>query len=204
MAQDPLSGVVVGIPVKPFDDAKQRLSDVLGSSVRRRLGEELAAHTAGVVAAAGGLPLVLSADHEVTEWARTHGIEVLLDEGSSLDRAASAAVEWALTAERPWMICHADLPLLAADELAPAIRAVESGRTVLAPSSTGGTSLLGAQSGFRFSYGPGSFQRHLARAEDPAIVFAVGLALDLDEPSDLDAVLSHRRGSWLADVLGVA
>lgn len=197
-----MRSVVVGIPVKPFGDAKRRLSDVVGSSPRRRLGEELASRTARVVAAAGGHPLVLSADHDVTEWARSQQLDVLLDEGSSLDRAAEAAVAWARTAGRPWMICHADLPLLTAGELAPAIRAVEEGTSVLAPSSTGGTPLLGAdRDGFRFAYGPGSFHRHLARATDPLVVFAVGLALDLDEPSDLDAVLAHPRGGWVARIL---
>lgn len=197
-----MTGAIVGIPVKPFGDAKRRLARVLGARTRRRLSEELAARTTRVAAAAGARPLVLSADDEVTEWARSQEVDVLLDEGSGLDRAAESAVAWASARGLGWIICHADLPLLAVSELRSAVEAVERGRTVLAPSSTGGTPMLGASSDrFRFAYGEGSFHRHLARSPDPLVLFGVGFALDLDEPSDLDAVLAHPRGTWVSGIL---
>ena len=81
--------------------------------------------------------------------------------------------------------------------------AVSSGSWVLAPSSDGGTSLIGGSGdpGFDFAYGVGSFHRHLARLRrcSPKVVFRLGLALDLDHPSDLEAALSHPRGRWLAE-----
>jgi 2-phospho-L-lactate guanylyltransferase len=195
--------VVVGIPVKPFAAAKRRLSAVLPPHARRRLGEELASRAARTAAAAGGVPLILSADDEVTEWALAQDIDVLLDEGSSLDEAAAAAVRWARTRGAAWIVCHADLPLLAPAELRRAVDLVAGGAVALAPSSSGGTPMLGStRDRFPFAYGEGSFHRHLAAAGPDAIICrSLGFSLDLDEPSDLEAVVSHRRGRWLAEIV---
>jgi 2-phospho-L-lactate guanylyltransferase len=192
--------VMVAVPVKPFDAAKQRLSDVLGPVERRHLSERLARRTASVVAETGATPLILSADDEVTEWARGHDIEVLLDEGSSLDQAATAAVAWASERAMGWIVLHADLPLLDSSDLARPVEIVASGGAVLAPSSDGGTSLIGANHTFTFAYGPASFHRHLialGRMGDPQVVTGIGLSLDLDIPGDLTAARRHPRGRWL-------
>jgi 2-phospho-L-lactate guanylyltransferase len=200
-----MTAPVVAVPVKPFGVAKRRLASVLDLDQRRGLSQALAVRVTSMAARAGALPLVLSADHEVTAWARGNGIDVLLDEGSSLDRAASSAARWAADRGRAWIVCHADLPLLTALDLAPALAAADAGRPVIAPSSDGGTSLLGwIDPGFEFRYGPGSFHRHLASiaAHRPTIIVSVGLALDLDRPSDLAAAAGHPRGAWLAAVSG--
>jgi 2-phospho-L-lactate guanylyltransferase len=192
---------VAAIPVKPFDQAKRRLSDVLSPGRRRELGEQLARRTVDVCGRAGARPLVLSADDEVTEWARTHGIDVLLDEGSSLDEAAAAAQEWVLERGAAWMICHADLPTLQARHLVPVIDHLSNGGAAIAPSSDGGTSLLGASIRVATAYGPGSFHRHLHRLAtcDVRVFTGIRVALDLDTATDLAAALRHPWGAWIAD-----
>ncbi len=192
---------VAAIPVKPFDQAKRRLSDVLSPGRRRQLGEQLARRTVDVCGRAGAHPLVLSADDEVTEWARAHGIDVLLDEGSSLDEAAAAAQDWVLERGAAWMICHADLPTLQPRHLVPVISHLAVGGAAIAPSSDGGTSLLGASIRLTTAYGPGSFHRHLRRlaAHDVGVFTGIGLALDLDTATDLAAALRHPWGAWIAD-----
>jgi 2-phospho-L-lactate guanylyltransferase len=197
--------VIVAVPVKPFDAAKARLASLLSPASRRWLGRGLAERTLSAVAAAGATPLVLAADDEVAGWAVEAGVEVLLDRGSSLDRAAADAV--ALAAERTtgWIVCHADLPLLAAGDLTPAVTVVARGGAVIAPSADGGTSLLGCGlPAFPFAYGPGSFHRHLAAAAHlaPIVLVTPGLACDLDLPADLVAVRRHPRGRWLAAAPG--
>lgn len=195
-----MPAVTAAIPVKPFAEAKRRLSGVLDDDARRRLGERLALRTIEIVERSGVGVLVLSADDGVTRWATTNGIDVLLDEGSSLDRAAAVARDHLLGRRSAWMIIHADLPLLGTADVASAARAVALGHTVLAPSSDGGTSMIGATRRVEFAYGPGSFHRHLAAAAslDPVIVTSTGWALDLDTPSDLEAARRHPAGRWLA------
>ena len=195
-----VADVTFGIPVKPFGAAKQRLADVLDSEARARLGRQLAERTVGAVAECGARPLVLSADDAVTRWAQSFDVEVQLDEGSSLNAAAEAAVRRIRHENGTWAILHADLPIITAADLTTAIEFLGAGRPVIAPSSDGGTSLLGSPfDQLVFSYGKGSFERHLRRlaSSDPAIVIARGLLLDLDTPQDLAAASATPEGAWL-------
>ncbi len=196
--------VTIGIPVKPFPAAKGRLAEILGDSARAELGRELADRTLAAVAESGARPLVLSADDAVTEWARSLAVDVLLDEGSSLDRAAHVAVAEIRRSARAWAILHADLPLLTASHLTEAVGELAAGGAVLAPSSDGGTSLVGASlAHFPFRYGPGSFHRHLAALSSLTggsvrVITNIGLLLDLDTPHDLAAAAGKADGAWLA------
>ena len=191
---------IVAIPVKPFDVAKKRLGGVLSAEQRQALSVELARRTANAAIDAGAAPLILSADEMVSEWAASQGYDVLLDEGSSLDEAAHAATLFAN--DEPWVICHADLPLLRSEDLAGAIGLMTHGAWVLAPSSDGGTSLIGGIGQFDFAFGPASFHRHLARLahQTVRVVTSLGTLLDLDVPGDFAAAAAHPRGAWLGSV----
>lgn len=196
--------VVVALPIKPFAAAKQRLAAVLSVEQRRSLSMTLAERSADTARAAGAVPLVLAADDEVARWAEGRGLAWIADRGLDLDGAAAGAVAWAVGQGRSWVICHADLPLLEVADLLAATTPVESGSPVIAASTDGGTSLIGGRlDRFDFAYGPGSFRRHLARltAAGPVIISRIGLALDVDEPSDLIAAGRHRRGRWLGPYL---
>ncbi len=158
----------------------------------------MAANTLASLTEAGADPLVLAADTEVATWAEHGGWRVKLEPDSDLNQAASRIPGSAGT----WAICHADLPLLSWPDVAAALKLLSAGRLVLAPSSDGGTSFLGGTlDRFPFSYGPGSFHRHLAAAlsHDPVVIWRLGFALDLDDQSDLAAALRHPR-SVLANV----
>ncbi len=62
---------------------------------------------------------------------------------------------------------------------------------------------MGGRGHFEFSYGPGSFSRHLSRTVPPvSIVSQVGLAIDLDDADDLEVILRHPAGSWMGRYLG--
>ena len=195
-----MTDVTFGIPVKPFGAAKRRLADVLDPRARARLGQQLAERTVRAVAECGARPLVLSADDAVTRWAQAFGVKVQLDEGSSLDAAADTAVRRIRGEGGPWAILHADLPIITGADLSSAVELLRAGRSVIAPSSDGGTSLVGSSSDhFAFSYGSGSFHRHLRglASSNPAVVISRGLLLDLDTPHDLAAASATPEGAWL-------
>lgn len=187
---------------------KSRLAPVLSSGTRRLLSLEMAARVLGAIAEAGARPLVLAADRPVEEWAGERGWEAILDREPSLNAAAAGAVEVARRRRVAWMVVHADLPLVSVADVRAALTTVESGGWVLAPSSDGGTSLIGGPgaAAVEFAYGEASFHRHLSRLRDrsPRILYRLGLALDLDRPSDLRAALAHPRGHWLLDCLSEA
>ena len=194
--------VTVAIPVKPFDAAKQRLSSHLTPAQRRSLSIELASRTARAGRDAGAIPLILSADDEVTAWAKDAGYEVLLDQGSNLNEAAAAGVRFALPGT--WLLCHADLPLITSMDIKHALSGLGDAGWVVSPSSDGGTSLIGGSDSFDFSFGTGSFHRHMARlgGRRTTVLNRLGMLLDLDTDADLRAAATHPRGAWLDAVIG--
>lgn len=198
-----MSNPIIAIPVKPFNDAKGRLAGALPARVRGSLGASLAARTVRTAVAADLDPILVTADPEVERLGVELEIPVLRDSASGLNAAASQAVKHALELNAAWAICHADLPLLTVTDLEPVRSLLIEGRTVIAPSSDGGTSLLGSQEPIEFSYGPGSFGRHLAAIASrfPKVIVTLGLCLDLDTASDLEAARAHPRGEWLHGVL---
>jgi 2-phospho-L-lactate guanylyltransferase len=194
-----------GIPVRSFERAKTRLGEAVPPAIRRLVVERMAARTVAAAGGAGMEVVVLTADEAVAAWAESSGRPVLGDGAGTLDGGARALVEEAGRRQRAWAVLHADLPLIAADDLTGAAAALEAGRAVIAPSSDGGTSLIGTPGpGIAFAYGPGSFKRHLARVagSDPLVLVSAGLACDLDVPSDLTIAAARPEGAWLADLVG--
>jgi len=185
------------LPVKSFRLGKGRMADDLSAEARSALGRALAERTAGLAVEAGLIPVLVAGDAEVAGWALLQGFPSIPDPGGGLDAAAAAGAEWAGEAASDWIVVHADLPLLTRGELEELDEALASRKGVLAPSSDGGTSALGAPGPMAFSYGPGSFHRHLARCPEAAIVARPGLLHDIDTIGDLESARSHPRGAWL-------
>lgn len=187
------------IPVKSFRFGNQRLAATLGEVQRIALGRALAGHVGEVVEQADLIPLFVTADPEVAEWATSVGFPTIPDPGLGLNGAAETGVEWAASTGSTWVVLHSDLPLLDVLELR---RFVASGPAAIAPSSDGGTSAITAGHPIVFSFGPASFHQHLAKLKDPCVVTSTGLLHDVDTVGDLNSVLAHPRGAWLAGVLG--
>ena len=144
----------------------------------------LAERTAGAARDAGAAVAVVAGDEEVRTWAYERGFAVVDEpDPAGLNAAASAGIA---AAPGPWMVIHADLPAISSDDIGLALKWVANGGRLLAPSHDGGTSVVGATgASFAFSYGVGSFRRHLAAAPDARVLTRPGLALDLDHAEDL-------------------
>lgn len=175
------------VPVKSFRHGKQRLAPTLPGPERQQLARDLAGHVVEIVTKAGLVPTIVTADTEVSTWAQSSMLEVILDPGNGLDAAATTGVEWAVGTFSNWLVVHSDLPLLSPDDVEKLVAGLESDGAVLAPSSDGGTSAIGASGRFAFSFGVGSFHRHLARMGCPRVIARTGLLLDVDSPDDLIA-----------------
>jgi 2-phospho-L-lactate guanylyltransferase len=179
------------VPVKGFADAKVRLADALAPAERQRLARFMAA---GVIRAAHPLPVVVVCeDAEVSAWAEAEGASVVWTPARGLNAAVEAGVT-ALAAQGAdiVVVCHADLPFVR--ELASL---VGEGVTLAPDRHRDGTNVavIPARSGFHFSYGPGSFARHLAEAERigcPAkVIDRADLSWDVDVPDDLVQLLEQ-------------
>jgi 2-phospho-L-lactate guanylyltransferase len=197
---DHVPGVVI-IPIKSLSLAKGRLAGGVDAQARARLGMALAQHVASTVVDAGQIPLIVTADPDVGEWATRSGFPSLPDPGDGLDVAAQTGVDWALQSGSFWLVLHSDLPLLDTSDIDALTRPLKARRDVIAPSADGGTSAIGSTERIGFGFGPASFHHHLHLLDDPKVIVRLGLLLDVDSPIDLAAASTSKRGTWLEDVV---
>lgn len=179
------TGVLV--PVKSFTEAKVRLAPALSGPARAALARQMAGV---VVAAAAPLPVaVVCDDADVAAWAESVGAEVFWRPERGLNGAVADGVErFAQRGVERVIVAHSDLPL--ATGLAWV--AEFDGVTLVPDRRDDGTNVVcvPTAAGFRFSYGPGSFRRHLAEAVRLGVAHRVvrepRLGWDVDLPADLD------------------
>ncbi len=175
------------IPVKAFSDGKSRLETALDARERAALAEKLAT---AVVSSCAPIPVYVACeDAGVAAWAEALGAKTITSEASGLNRVVRHGVAFLTAAgyERV-MVVHSDL----ADPRNLSLLGGWDGVVLVPDLQLDGTNVLIVETrgSFRFSYGPGSFARHLSEAErldSPLhIIDDPGLALDLDDPEDLE------------------
>ncbi len=182
--------VAVVVPVKDFARAKVRLADELDPAERDALARRMATT---VVEAARPLSVCVVCDSDdVRRWATDVGAEVIWTPGLGLNGAVQAGVaELAQRGVRTAVVAHADLPLATSLEWV----AATPGVTIVPDRRLDGTNVIAVptDSGFRFAYGPGSFDAHRAEATRLGLQLRVvrdaRLGWDVDLPADL--VLPH-------------
>ncbi len=178
------AGVI--IPVKSFGEAKRRLASALSTDQRRRLARSCVER---VVAAASPLPVWLVTDDDgVADWAPSVGTQALLRPGRDLNQSITDAVSQ-LSELSTLIVSHGDLPL--ARDL-PRLLDGHDKVTLVPDRHRDGTNVVvvATGSGFRFSYGPRSFHRHIVESRrigaDVRVLTCPALAWDIDHPADLD------------------
>ncbi len=198
----PIGPTVVLIPVKSFGEAKRRLSPSLSEEARSVLAQRFA-NT--VVDAAHSLPVAVVCDDEgVARWAQSRGLSVLREEGRGLNAAVHLAVgQLAASGVTRAVIVHSDLPL--ANDLR--WLAAATGIVLVPDHRLDGTNAMSLPlrsdvlDRFEFSYGVGSFRKHLDQAlaigRDLVIATTIShdpdLNHDVDLPEDLDEIMSGVR-----------
>jgi 2-phospho-L-lactate guanylyltransferase len=162
-----------------------RLSDVLDLEQRSHLARTLASAVLAATEGAGMRVIVITSAAEVTAWAKERAVGVCEDPGTGLSGAAHAGVS--LVGAAPWLIIHADLPLVTPRAIETVANACDS-TTVIVPSYDGGTTVIASRGSFAFAYGIGSFQRHYASTPDATIISSPELSIDIDTPRGLALV----------------
>jgi 2-phospho-L-lactate/phosphoenolpyruvate guanylyltransferase len=178
------------VPVKAFSKAKLRLAPALSATARALLARTMATR---VVESAAGLPVaVVCDDREVSEWAAGLGASVIWAPGRGLNGAVQEGVaQLGALGFGQVVVAAGDLPL--ATDLRWVTRF--PGVTIVPDRHHDGTNVMAVLSagGFTFSYGPGSFFRHLQEARRIGapirVLHSSPLAWDVDVPEDLMAVV---------------
>lgn len=179
-------------PVKHLAKAKSRLAGSLGPRARRELVLGLLEKTLRTLVAcvSQGEVLIVGRDPEVSSLARQQGIWFLPEKGSGLNRALDQASSWAAKNRfSAILVVPLDLPFLEPETIKTILAlGREPARMVIAADqSREGTNLLliNPAHGFRFCFGPGSYQRHLdesCRMGMEAIAYdSLATSFDLDD-----------------------
>ncbi|HZG50021.1 MAG TPA: 2-phospho-L-lactate guanylyltransferase [Thermoleophilaceae bacterium] len=194
------------LPVKSFAAAKQRLAEELQAELRHALARAMLADVLRALRGSSRIDelAVVSADPVAKVLAREQEARVLHDDAQAgQSPAADVGIRHALAAgfERALLV-PGDTPLLDAGELDELLAG--SGAVAIVPDRHGaGTNalVLAPPDAIEPSFGPGSFERHLAAAERAALGHSVErvptLMLDVDTPEDLarlEAVLERLPG----------
>jgi 2-phospho-L-lactate guanylyltransferase len=187
----------VVVLIKDFDSAKQRLRPALGTRSRRALARRNA-HLAVLAAAAGDHVLVVAGSEEVAETAAAWGANVLLEPREEGQNAAAArGIDSARQAgAQAVLLLSSDLPLVTPQSVSQLLR--EAARlqppvAVAVPAiGRGGTNALylNPPDAIGLHFGDDSLAKFQEDAESRGVGFALhhsdAMALDLDEPSDLE------------------
>jgi 2-phospho-L-lactate/phosphoenolpyruvate guanylyltransferase len=205
-------GFPVIIPVKPFDLAKQRLSDVLQPSQRAALARTMLIDVLNVVASAVAPSdvLVVTSSAEAADIAKRSRMQVLQEASSpDLNAAVEAGSQHSMVQNAGgFLMLPADVPEITTAAIHQAFAALDQNfSVVLAPATgDGGTNLLACRPphAIRPQFGTASFAKHLAAGRRAGLACHVlnspELGRDIDSPDDLVRFL-ERRTSTLTDRL---
>lgn len=194
------------LPLKPFDDAKERLATGLGPAARRTIARAMATDviTELLECERVGEIVIVSAEPSIGELAGDRASAVLPDARTGHSNAAGAGVAWALAHGRDSVLMvPGDCPLIDRDQIDGLIERCEreSIEVAVIPDRMGsGTNalLLTPPDAIAPAFGPGSRERHLALGRDAgrntAAITVPSLALDLDTADDL-LELAERIGA---------
>ncbi|HZC25188.1 MAG TPA: 2-phospho-L-lactate guanylyltransferase [Candidatus Binatia bacterium] len=189
------------VPVKNTVGAKQRLAGVLDQPSRTQLAQAMLHDVLTAVHSWKNRPVVgiVTSDPYACRLAEEYNFEVIPDldnpgETGAIEMATRICVE---RGEESTLVIPADIPLIEAWELEEIFkRAPESG-TLLVPAGDGrGTNaaLRRPPDLFPLRFGNDSFKPHHAAAlatGKPCIVLQLpGIAVDVDNPSDLQQLIS--------------
>ena len=190
-------GVWVIVPVKPLNQAKTRLSQVLSPEQRQQLAETMLRHVLGVVQHVPQLmgTLVISRDNKALSIAREYGARTVQESGAPELNAALMRATQVISRMNgsAILILPADLPLLVQEDVQGIIHMgeVEPSVVIATDQHQDGTNALFIRPPglFEYAYGPGSFRRHMDKAHEVGAEVHVyqseRLSLDIDVPADL-------------------
>jgi 2-phospho-L-lactate/phosphoenolpyruvate guanylyltransferase len=189
------------LPVKHFDDAKQRLDRALNAGTRRALAEAMVSDVLHALRRATRVDavIVVTGEHAAEALARAYDAEAIPDDDRGHSHAARSGVDWAL--ERGFeraLLVPGDCPTLDAAELDELIaEGMSAPDVVIVPDRHGsGTNalLLAAPDVIAPSFGPGSRARHEEAAQGAQARWRIAqprsLTLDVDTADDLIALRS--------------
>jgi 2-phospho-L-lactate guanylyltransferase len=185
------------VPIKPLNRSKSRLAPVLDSRQREALSRQMLAQTLTTLKQVKGITgiLAISRDHHALTLARQFGAQTVQESGApelnnALGRATQLASTWGAQGV---LLVASDIPFMAVKDIEGMLALADRPQIMVIASDRHGegTNVLLVQPPglITYSYGVGSFRKHVAEAKRAGIPVRVygspTVALDVDVPADL-------------------
>jgi 2-phospho-L-lactate guanylyltransferase len=189
------------LPIKELDWAKQRLAGLLDAALRRELAEAMAGEVIAALAGAAGLAgiVVVTRDPIAARLAGRAGARVVTEGARDGQTGSVAAAQAMLAGEgRGGMLAvPGDIPCATSVELDAVLaahRAAPAFTIAPAHDDLGSNAVVCSPPGaVTLRFGENSFFPHLdaarCRGIEPTVIRLPGIALDIDNPADLAALL---------------
>ncbi len=194
------------IPVKGFRNAKQRLSPLLTRGERETLAELMFRDVLGQVLRARNLleTVVVTGNEKVSDIAQSLGARVIRqqDEKGETDAVDFARIELKAMGREAILIVPGDMPLVRSEDIEGLVTEIPKDArppfALLVPSHDRlGTNalLLAPPDIIKLRFGYDSFRYHLGQVSAQGLPLRFieneRIALDIDEPKDLEQFLTH-------------
>ena len=190
----------VVVPVKRFVNAKTRLASLMSESERESLAQVMLNDVLLAISSSLLVSGVLIVSNEVrARYAVERLGGLFLEEEAGLSASVEQAGKWLVKhGQRGMLIIPGDVPLVSSSEIDEIIKSHRGDKalTIAPDAAKDGTNALCVSpiQLIKFSFGKASFAKHIASAEQlnlaPTVVNLSGLALDIDNPLDLQILLS--------------
>ncbi len=191
------------LPLKDLVEAKSRLSGLLNPAQRRALTQAMVEDVLSVLAGHPHISTVtlVSDDPSANMLAAKYGIRHWRESSlgcRGLNRVITRSCDLLFReSEQPVVVLHGDLPALDAADITAVLQGLAQceGLVVACDRHERGTNLLAftRQNRIEFAFGSDSFARHCAAAKARGIptqlLHRPGIALDIDEPQDLQLLM---------------
>lgn len=193
---------IVCVPVKDLVNAKQRLIPLLAAEERRALAAAMLEDVLAVLASTRiDAVWVVTRDEAVSTIARRFAARLVTEAENRGHTAAVAAAQARALAEgvEVFATIPGDVPCVTAAEVDALIAAADGSRAVAFAASRSGLGTNGVAltppDAMPLKFGEPSFDNHVAAARTrgltPRLLTLSGLALDVDDPDDLVALLTE-------------
>jgi len=203
---------VILIPVKNLSAAKQRLAAVLDQPSRTELAQSMLHDVVAEIACWSARPpcALVTSDPFAIGLAEQYDFEIIPDpanpgETGAIEMATRVCVARGIDST---LVIPADIPLIQSSELEQILVNAPAQGSVLVPAADGrGTNAVFRRPAdlFPLRFGNDSFKPHQAAAEATGKVCIVlrlpGIALDVDNPADLQQLLSQPGNTHTQNLL---
>ena len=190
------------IPVKNLSSAKQRLASLFDQAARTQLAQAMLHDVVAALASWPGRPAcaLVTNDHFAIELSEQYDFQIIPD---PINPGETGAIEMATAiccerGARFTLVIPGDIPLAQGSEIEKIFAQAPKEGSVLVPAYDGhGTNAAYRAPAdlFPLRFGNDSFQPHLAAAratgKDCAVLQFAGIGLDVDNPADLQELMSR-------------